>query len=98
MQRYWDMYKDELDEDDAYQSIKRGFYPEDEDYYQRGGGRGNSSSNNQRGGSNSSSSYHSDPEGKLKELAKAYEKIQNFFLALGLDYKAYLEPIQPRRR
>lgn len=94
MERYWQKYAPELDEQAAYDNILQSL--RENEYYARGGG--NSSTNSNRGGSYSS--YHENPEHKLKELAKMYEKIQDFFLALGLDMKMYIEPIQPpiRRR
>lgn len=82
MRTFWQKRIDSMDEQDAYDYIKKSFRDADDEHYARGG----SSS----GGRGTSSSYHADPNSKLKELAEIYEKIQDFFQSIGVDYRNYL--------
>lgn len=88
MQRFWQKRLDSMDEQDAYDYIRRTMLNDDyEDSYRRGG----------RGGSSSGNSYHGDSQSKLKELAKVYDLISDFFEVQGLDPRSYLDMSNQRR-
>ena len=91
---YWQKWREEPTDQDIYDDIRRSLREdddeEDEEYSSKHSGysRG-SSSNNERSGGNSSSNFHNNPDEKLRRLAATYQRIEDFFLALGEDINTY---------
>lgn len=74
--KYFEKHGDRMDDWDVYELIKKSL--RDGDVYEYGGNR-------------SHHPHHYDSEYRLRELAKLYERICDFFEVQNLDIRSYLD-------